>query len=218
MKPPIFWSRLGSSADIATSVIGENPTEVGTLTYDAVYFGNGARISDAKYFILTSTTLDQIRSAGTVEFWAKHFTAPAAGSYVRGFNDQYAAVNYFVLYWGDVGTMQGWYYNGIALNWDQVINNDDIVHYACVWDKAGIDGGAHTRRVYVNGGLVASTTSAILDIDATATAIWWGSDPESGGHASDTAYDNLKIYNYAKSNFDTRVVERGGMDDLVAAI
>jgi cysteine-rich repeat protein len=72
------------------------------------------------------------------------------------------------------------------------------------WDKAGIDGSSDTIRLYINGVQVAQTTNAGWGSTAVDSVIYT-SMSENGYYTN--IGDNIKIYNYAKTDFSDREIE-----------
>jgi hypothetical protein len=211
-KPPIFWNRAGDATQLATSVVGIDPTITGTPTYTSVKHGNGFVGSDANYIRIVGL-LDSIRSVGAVEYWCNFVTAPIANDFKRGFSDEDGS-NDFTVQFGGSGdaTLHQFYINGSALNFTKSISNGDIIHLAFVWNTSGIDGGSNTRRVYIDGSSIATSDAALSNIDANAEDLWFGRYP-TGGFAGNFAYDNMKVYDYDKVDYKDRFNERGGMND-----
>lgn len=84
-------------------------------------------------------------------------------------------------------------------------------HFAFAWDSSGIDSSSDTMRIYVDGVNVASG-SAALPAGAFDPYLYVGTAPNSGSLS--TVYDavkgvsdNLKIWNYAKTDYSDRFEE-----------
>lgn len=90
--------------------------------------------------------------------------------------------------------------------------NGQWAHLAAVWDRAGIDGTSDKLRLYVNGQKVAATASATWGSAVGARAdIAGGND---GNIAGQFYLDNLKIFNYARTDFSNRLQEDDGVPEL----
>ncbi|WP_215224097.1 LamG domain-containing protein [Echinicola shivajiensis] len=80
-------------------------------------------------------------------------------------------------------------------------NRDKWIHLVVVWDRSGIDGSGETIQLYINGEKAAATSEAgwgtkvgeQADI-AGGTSDWWD-------RKKPFYIDELKIYNYAKTDF-----------------
>ncbi len=83
--------------------------------------------------------------------------------------------------------------------------NNTWIHVAAVWDRNGIDGTGNTMRIYVNGSIAGISTNNGWGTTFT------GSDVDICGGSdilSEKFYiDNLKMYNYAKTDFSDRFTE-----------
>ncbi len=85
-------------------------------------------------------------------------------------------------------------------------------HFAFVWDDAGIGSTADTMRIYVNGGIAASGSDSLPTTKPLDPYLYVGTTPNSGSlsttyNAVEGVTDNLKIWNYAKTDFSDRFVE-----------
>jgi VCBS repeat-containing protein len=84
-------------------------------------------------------------------------------------------------------------------------------HFAFAWDSSGIDSSSDTMRIYVDGVNVASG-SAALPAGVFDPYLYVGTAPNSGSlstfyDAVKGVSDNLKIWNYAKTDYSDRFAE-----------
>jgi Ca2+-binding RTX toxin-like protein len=96
-------------------------------------------------------------------------------------------------------------------------HNGSWIHLAGVWDRAGVAGTTETIRLYLNGVEVASGTGSGWGTNAGACArpalitcpvdIAGGNDEDIAGKFF---VDNVKVWNYAKTDFSDRFVEGFG--------
>lgn len=89
---------------------------------------------------------------------------------------------------------------------------DDMFHFALVWDVNGIEGGADTMRLYVNGNVEAINTGVWDASIPFERYLYVGSPPNSDPwdhvhNAVKGVTDNVMIWNYAKADMADRFVE-----------
>lgn len=233
-KPPIFWDRMeGSTTKEVINNIA--PTTHGTVDYTTGYFGNGVRCDSngegIDYNGWASNFNSFIDSAFTIEFYVQTTYNVINGTHDIGDG----SVRYF--FWASVNTSNfiqlqisaahmGFFgrYNGTnrflvstdaSLDWSA----GDWVHLACVADASGIDGGANTMQLYFNGSQVGSLSTGLGTTSGTYAE--WIIGTVTGYAANSHVngiIDNLKIYDYAKTDFSDRYRERGGMNDGIVII
>lgn len=97
-------------------------------------------------------------------------------------------------------------------------------HFAYVWDSAGIDATSDTMRMYIDGEVAASGTQA-LPKGSFDPYMYLGTLPNpysdrTGFYDSVVGVtDNMKIWNYAKTDFADRFVEGvGPQEDIVGTL
>ena len=79
-------------------------------------------------------------------------------------------------------------------------------HVAVVWDIDGIDGSSDKVRMYRNGSVVGSTSASWNTVGPVQDDIILGYGPDGGGYDKFIS-DNLKIWDYAKTDFSDRFEE-----------
>ncbi len=199
MKPPILWNRMCDDTNLIQSVIGTNFTKTGTPTYSSVKFNNGINGDSANYgnlgYVLPATF--------TIEFWLKynHAKADMGNKYfLRG-----GVVGINFQFW--IGSIYPDIQNGNKIQSQFVLpdyNANDIVHWGTIFDMTATP----KVRFFYNGN------------EISVNGIWYGGDWTGSNTNLSTQgeagwIENLKIYEYAKTNFDDRFNERGGMNDIV---
>ena len=211
-----FWSQLGSSTDILNPVLGAAGTFGTPPNFEGVKFGNGLNCSEASYVQVTFPTLNCLsHSEGTVEFWMKpNFSATATSgmavqTHLFDSNSGVSGERLELFFDKDlellIFRMNG--SSGTEISSRPSWSSGDIVHVAIVWDSMGRHiGNGETMALYING---------TKQIDSGAVTTTWqagafGSFFCFGGAAVSEArasFDNLKIYDYARTDFDSRYEE-----------
>jgi hypothetical protein len=93
--------------------------------------------------------------------------------------------------------------------------NDTWIHVAGVWDRAGIGGSSDTVRLYVDGSVVASSMANDWGNTAgTRADIAGANDYDIVGQFY---VDNLKVWNYAVTDFSHRFDENWGVPEPASA-
>jgi hypothetical protein len=111
-------------------------------------------------------------------------------------------------------------FNGVAVStaWEttQFVATPMVpIHTAIGWDVDGINGTADTVRVYRDGVLIGSATGVWNPVAAPLYDLVLGFSPDSGGYDKYIS-DNIKVWNYAKTDFADRFVE--GYDNTAPVI
>jgi Ca2+-binding RTX toxin-like protein len=232
VEKPVFWNQLGSAAQVANSVIGPNAEYLGGGSFAAGKFGGAffAGNDDDERVLVPKLGVINPR-AGAIDFWGKiegfpEFIPWGANPYFindRG-TDQTEHWIAGVGFNGNNGTGGGGLTavvsgNGaatgsFALPWryDQVLQDDPDGwhHYALVWNADGIPGtGGQNVAVYLDG-----------ELNSTQWDVWDPGDLneliveeaflvllDNRVGQGTTAIDNLKVWDFAKTNFSDRFVE-----------
>ena len=161
-----IWNKFGSDAEVENSEIGEDGIIVGTLIYEAGEFGLGTRsnlASNRVEFPDTDIGPNQLLCA----VWGK----PVGWSIVNG---AASSGSRSIMNWQVGSHRLNWYFDsaGFRGNTRGGSNGDWLVTDASfdvadgekfsliiVMNRAGIDGGPDTVRIYFNGNLVLSSTT-----------------------------------------------------------
>ncbi|MBL8994017.1 MAG: hypothetical protein JNM63_11800 [Spirochaetia bacterium] len=206
---PILWSKLGSDSEISNSQIGSNLTRVGSVSYKSGTFGNGAEFTGTTSHLWLPSTVAKPTN-GAVEFWFTTYFDKTNIAQIKALIDTDGsgglAQNRLALCWDQTGVINFFAFNPGALTvTSPSFSSNRSFHFALVWDAAGISGSSDTVRLYLDGSLLASGTTAINQ-SPNYSQLYIGHHAASFGNA-DGIMDNLKIWNYAKTNFSDRFAE-----------
>jgi len=236
-QPPTLFNRLGSAGQVGTSVLGVAGTFTGggTNEYAAVEFGNGYRndtnFEGADY--VQAIDLDQgciecyIKMAdnagiqGTAAFWGTTVNAshPPSCRFLYSISGSQFISNFFVNATKRLDL-------GVTAANAGFTSADQVIHCAVVWDATGGSGAIANAddviSLYFDGVLMSSfstnsTGGSITyeDMQGASISEFAISYANTTGSPNDCYIDNLKYYDYAKTNFDDRRDERGGLRDQV---
>jgi hypothetical protein len=230
----LLWNKLGSETEITHSEVGPNlafypggswPEVKATPGYVPGVFGGALTIAPGGYGVLDrlhNVVLNNVNTLlnpnrGTIEFWYRQVQDPVA--YESGI---------YRMFDGSFGLGSGFYFEshayvglsfGLSLGGHGTSVTNDIkpftgtwIHLAGVWDVSGIGGTTDKLRLYVNGDVVASSVLAEWSggTFGSAADICGGQDYAAGRFAM----DNLKIFDYAKTNFADRFREDGHLVEV----
>ena len=187
---PLLWNQLGSAAEVTNSAYGPDlgffntpgsPTVrdiVANPAYVPGVFGNGVSIGPGNYtsmdrehmVVLENLNQHLNPNRGTIEVWYKQNADPVGFSHgvYRIFDGSYGLGSGMGFVSEHVpGTPKGLLYFGLGfagtnttVSHDISAHNGEWLHIAGVWDRDGIGGSADKLRLYLDGNVVASTTSA----------------------------------------------------------
>ncbi len=217
----VFWNKLDSSTGIAASEIGSGGTYL-TGTFGTGIFGNAyVALPGVTGGVLFPADVFPTNGRGTLEFWAKMTNVPNLIS--NGFSPEF--------FHADDGVVRyslGFHSNsqdtnqltGVAGNGHRAKGPSDAYsnllggagsqsnwhHYALVWDRDGLGTPSQKTALYVDGVQHAAFWSPGNDAfprpSASLVLI-----PSNGAASMTIFLDNLKIYNFAKSDFSGRFNE-----------
>jgi hypothetical protein len=235
MKPPILFNRVGSTVETTHSVIGENGIEAASVSYTPGRFGNGIICNGStKYVSFPNSGNIYLGTKGAIEFWfapqgysitdGSASTATPAFKFLFSTSGNTSANLFDFGFINNSGTVirsrANGTYNGFGagtLNPTGFTLADGVFgHVAIVWNETGIDNGSDTVRFYFNNVLLLSTTNS-LTLPSSNT-LWFGSYELASVYFANAIIDNLKIYDYAKTDFSDRFNERGGLNDQAIII
>lgn len=210
----VYWSKLENDNDIIKPEIGPEGTVVGSPTYVDAKFKKGMYVNDFEGYRIVTTGL-YTTNLGCIEFWY----VPMYASYdnvshgIFGEAGSGAPVGDYIFMMKDSDNQlysaifRGpWHYSsGACPSWSA----GDKVHIALVWDSNGfiIDETIYYQAVFVNNVFLAG------DTDSTFTYNWMSPSGLKIGYmdnnspAADGIIDNLKIYDYAKTDFSDKDIE-----------
>lgn len=220
-KQIILWNTLGSLAEINKSLIGE----AGALT------GTGEDYVDGKFNTAIeipaySTTASanfpsEIKPQGSIEFWWKPSFANAdiTSDTPYLFMDYTASASIICLFTQNQATNRMWIYHPLTattigyIYYDITFSASTWYHCAIVWDANGIDGTSDKRRFYFNGsqasvgsGSPQIETDSIYSGVILSSTLYIGNN-NTGVMGAKAVIDNLKYYNYAKTDYSDREQE-----------
>jgi hypothetical protein len=209
--PVVLWNKLGSVAEVTSSEVGPPGVITGTYTFGVAKFNTGP-IQNADTQRLTfANVFQQIRDRGTLSIWWKPAWTgnPGTTRYVMSQDGSDEAQ----FDW-QIGSASGGSWSvtvgGVSISYVWTPTSGTLYHLVVVYDKLGIDGSAHTLRFYINGSLVASSTSAFTTL-TTVNALKIGVRGLTNLNNGNCTYDNLIVYSYAKTDFSDNTQERPGI-------
>lgn len=222
----VLWNRLGSSSEVMNSAYGPNlsfygggswPDVTANPAYGPGVFGNAITIGPGSY-----GTFDRVHNViwnnvnnylnserGAVEVWYKQVSNPVDyqngiyrifdGGFGRGsgigLESVVGGLTFNVYFGGNYTTVQH----------DISALNGTWVHVAGVWDRDGIAGSGDKVRLYVDGAIVAASADGGWgNIVGTEADIAGAND---GNIAGQFFEDNLKVYDFALTDFSHRFEE-----------
>ncbi|HUV90747.1 MAG TPA: LamG-like jellyroll fold domain-containing protein [Anaerolineae bacterium] len=229
----VLWNRLGSEEEVLHSAFGPGfGTREGVLYVDGEYGGalatTGGENGGGGYLTMSPDDFFPAdKTQGTVEAWFQKrtdvfipFESPLVGVFGWQPYGDFPTRSYqaIIAYWTDGFT--GWggleftitesdqvWHRANDLGWDDVPVGQ-WVHVAFVWDLAGIDGTQDRMRIYRDGVLVGTNSDPIPGIrEDTAEVRILGHHAYSRFGQPTLYLDNLKVWDYAKTDFSDRFYE-----------
>ena len=228
----VLWNRLGSNGEVLNSNIGPNLefytggddlSVIATPAYVPGVFGNALTIGPGSY-----NTFDRVHNVvlahanqvlnterGTVEAWFQQLNDPI--DFQRGIYRIFDGGFGLASGVGLESRVDGLHFNvAFAGNFVDVHHNispqnDTWIHVAGVWDRAGIGNSTDTVRLYVDGAVVASTTTNNWGNTLAARADIAGAN--DGDIVGQFYVDNLKVWNVALTDFSHRLDEDFGVPE-----
>jgi len=191
-----LWNKLESG----TSEVGVDGSVTGGTFVPAKY-NNGFQIDAISEYIDFSIVPDE--DYGAIELWfmPSFSSTDTTNRYIVDRSDVTTRVGFR---W-DSTSMFIVQHGGVTVSANPVsFLAGDLLHLAVVWDVDGIEGSADTLRFYYNGILLGSTTSVLSSLAQTDIRV--GTDQANALYANGVI-DNLKMYDYAKTDFSDRFWE-----------
>lgn len=226
----VLWNKLGSDYEVLHSEVGANGKVIGTShAYEPAQHGDGyvRKATGQNYVQFPGSVLNHLAYRGTIELWINP-KVPKPVPYKYGVFGLIGApyghggvpsARNIHLIWGDTVSGQGLQgrvgfedmdgsYAVTPQEPTQFVATVGVPFHAAIsWDLDGIDGTDDTVRVYRNGIIVGSTESRWNPNGATERYdIILGYGPDYGGFDKFIS-DNIKIWNYAKTDFSDRFNE-----------
>jgi hypothetical protein len=151
---------------------------------------------------------------GCIEFWSvlDFSMSSSAGNYGwfgrSGGGQWYMYYSANVINWG-LGDNSG---AGPLGTYAPTVSAGTPVHIAAVWSTSKLITGSKGGALFINGAMVSSSANAPTTGASHTFAIL---SVNNGTFALNGNMDNIKIYDYAKTDFSDRFNERGGMNDQI---
>jgi hypothetical protein len=221
-----LWNTLGSAEEITHSQVGPNGTVSGG-SFVPGRFGNAYAADHTQHMQAVFSREVITTGSGAIELWAKLLSNPPELAW--GSNPAFVQADDGFRSWvlqlnGNDGTGAGGlcgmvsrFEAGTGLfgfwTYEQVLGAGAVSewhHYALVWSQAGIPGvGDGTRKVAVF-------------LDGVLNSAHWTDNPPASfgpltsgslglinyqGNTGSAAVDNIKVWNYAKTDFAGRFIE-----------
>lgn len=225
----LVWNKIESaSGGVISSEVGQNFQEYGgSMVYQDAKYGKGAYDGGANKAVDFTDTSVLKRDAWTIEMWYKYTDLsvtngiPSSGmphmwtdSLGGGFLHRNSTnETYFVL-------RDGVSYSEVAsLDWIDIAQND-VVHWALVYDFNGIEGSGDMIRIYYHNetsgqsgyaGAAKGSFTGIEDRGTTSGYRFGRVADVDGTYRNRITLDNVKIWDYAKTNFSDRFSESGAL-------
>lgn len=229
---PVLWNKLDSKFTVLNSAVGPDGEIIGEDGdfEDAMHgYGYVRKALGDNYIQFPSSVIHNLSFRGTVELWINP-KVPQPIPYQYGFfvlvgqpaSGPTAPNNRgnVYLYWGDTVTGTG-LYGGVRFDSalaetpsepSQFVATPGVpFHAAIAWDIDGIDGTSDTVRVYRNGAVVGSTSTAWNPNGTLLEDLFrLGQSPDAQGFDKFIS-DNIKVWDFAKTNFTDRFDEDSGL-------
>ncbi len=208
---PLLHNKLGSDSELSTGVAGPALTKVGSPAFVPAVFGNGLEcLASASHALVPSGLLNATR--GTFEFWFKpcydSTNATNGGNFNSFFDTDGATLSdrFYIRWTSPTQARLSFFTNlnvGTSFTFPAFASNDNV-HLAVSWDADGISGGTDKIRVYVNGTQVLAYSPEWKSSPAI-TYLYLGRNQT--GWTARATFDNLKIWDVARTNFSDRFSE-----------
>jgi hypothetical protein len=221
----IFWNKLGSTTEIQNSEVGVDGTIVGTCGYSPVQFNNGvgAFSSTSSFVKFDSLFGTNAYSALTIEYWFKWVNTGTSDYFPFFVRDDPAVTAPYSFYIGVNGmtattaivsiqlqlpsgayVLTSWYVNFTAGQIDHIAWNIDFtrpVNQKIKLYVNGVDQGAPSDLNSESGGITSYRMPRYALVNSGSVG---------SGIAMPSYMDNLKIWDYAKTDFSDRNTENAG--------
>jgi len=224
-KQPILWCRLGSATELVQPPVGPVWTNVNNATYVSNKFGNGLYCASSQVYAKSTLTSSFTTEKGCIECWVKlnyaliNSDIQVNGVYIFSVATSIGGTDrIYILPWGDNNKIYAFVggafaaFGGTSLN----LGANELAHWALVWDRSGINGTLEKVQLYVNGAKLGGTTTSPTYYDLNNNVFVAGNiASQAQQYPIYGSLDNLKWYDYAKTDFRDRFNERGGMNDQI---
>jgi type II secretory pathway pseudopilin PulG len=215
-----FWTgglTLWSTLDDAPSVMAPEVGPAGFFTnapaWEAVRFGNGFSSMTSTSSCVSFPTGGVLNNArGTIEFWLKpDFSTEWIGlGQDKHLIDTADGGGRIELWFDGTTKMLTFEMNenpGLCLGWVPDWAPHSLVHIGLVWDSTGRDiDGSSTMALYVNGERFGERVVRLKwSPQAFGPYLLLGNED---GEETEAAFDNLRVYDYCKTDLRDRYLER----------
>jgi type II secretory pathway pseudopilin PulG len=213
-----LWSRLGSEYEITNPEIGPGGMIMKTPRFNTVMFDNGIEVRNADDIQVMFPAIQVLNhQKGTIEFWARmEYSSMDSG----GFASQKYMIDSAVgpsgeqieLFFSRETRRLVFRMNGSSMTVLEVTPSWDkggLTHIAVVWDSMGKEiGQSQTMAVYINGVKAGSMMPETTTWEPGRFGGYFCFGSYEGAPA-EAYFDNIKIYDYCKTNFNDRFQEEG---------
>ncbi|MBN1897847.1 MAG: hypothetical protein JW827_03635 [Spirochaetes bacterium] len=222
----ILWNKLGSDIEVQNSEIGPDGSPNGVI-YAPCKFSNGFKpVGDRNYIDFDNNV---IQDQGCIEFWWKpdenwNYAVSQKSVFLDSQSMNYPPNDSWGLWFSYVHHSQiisvahsvmdsMGHYTSVGGSFTPVTtwSANDLVHIAMVWDRNKQIEGQYSLAVYINGILQQGYTD---DLGPSATGYMYTKLRTGSSHFNYSLdsnvrgyMDNIKIWNFAKTDFSDRFVE-----------
>lgn len=234
----LLWNKLGSDAEVTNSEIGPNGVIIGALDYLPCKFDNGFKPQPrtGDHNLQTNCVRYDglnLGQKGCIEFWFQPDWV--SGGHIRnilyyGKPDQVYQIAFQYNDWQDLLSLafngEGGVQKSIVPSSTPEWSTTEPFHVAIVWDGT-VANNADKVRLFLNGVergfLVASQGNPTFDNWGSGNYLWLATRHVPGDwdrhnwEGTDGVMDNIKIWNYAKTDFEDRFTERINQDPIADA-
>lgn len=228
----VLWNKLDSKYTVLNSEVGPDGEISGDdWDFESAQHGFGyvRKSASGNYIQFPASLIHNLNFRGSIELWINpKVSAPVpfqfgffalVGQPASGPTAPANRGNVY-LYWGDTVTGTG-LYGGVRFDDALAETPSEPVqftatvgepfHTAISWDIDGIDGTSDTVRVYRNGTVVGSTSTAWNPNGTVLEDLFrLGQSPDAGGFDKFIS-DNIKVWDFAKTDFSDRFNESSGL-------
>jgi hypothetical protein len=221
----LLWNKLGSDYQVTNSAFGDDGSVFGSYEYRQGKYGDGFYVQDQPTSgRITFPTDVNVGGQGAIEFWYQpNYPYTSEPLYPYGHPNllctSTSSYPYFRFAFNPPSDDFS-FTLGNADDTDRVVISyriefeaEQLMHIALVWDSDGINGTAETMQLYLDGVLQtpqagngsADNTQAISTTSIT-TPLYVANNT-SGNRGCGGVMDNLKMFDYAKTDFSDRLRE-----------
>jgi type II secretory pathway pseudopilin PulG len=204
-----LWSQLDDALDVLYPQVGPGGSVLGSANWQHVYFGNGFSSEAWSGARVSFPTADVLNTeCGTIEFWLEpQFSAVWLGEDKDKYLVEAASGGAeFRLYFDRSAEQIKAKVRGKEVKWEATWAPSAVVHVALAWDCTGTRlPGGRTVALFVDSELCEQSAQT-----GKWTAESFGSSFTLGEYdmySAEAAFDNLRVYDYCKTDFRDRYLE-----------